>query len=766
VSRLLPLVVLALALIPAAPAFGAQWSAPQGVTATTTSDGKVDLAWQPVPGAVGYQVYRTRSAGAMDEAVGAFATPAASTSSPRFTDASVSDGKRYHYAVKAVGVGMSPASETTAVTARVADCNGTNPIEVENCLPGNVNWKTVDGAPPSLGGIEGFATATSVEAGQSVDLKVNTQSGAPYQVEVYRSGWYAGTQGRLVSTLPARLGVQQPACDVPPGNTGLKDCANWSTTDTLTTTADWTSGVYLLRLRRTDTESASHVLLTVRQDRACSDLTYVTPVTTYQAYNNWGGKSAYTFNSSGAVTDAGTTRAVKLSFNRPYTQDPPERNWYTEADLPNVSWLERQGYNLNYVTSVDLHAGIPFMTYRKALISASHDEYWSAEMRQAATAARDSGMGLFFLGSNASYWKLGFENDNRHLAIYKSTEGPSGADSTPTTSTWRDPAKANQPENALVGQQYIGASEGSSGTSLGISYAQAQHPIWRHTILDGLPEGAFPEQINGIVGWEWDARANNDHEPDGVQTFAASAVSGQIVQDPAGVVYAPGSSTQNSTTYELPNGALVVATGTNYWSRGLGTNVLGAGAPHKVVFQATVNALRDMDAAPSTPTTGDELGVVVDPGASPPNCPPPPPVDPQPTPTPDPGTPPGPGPGPGGGGTPPVGGSQPGSGSQPGGGGQPGGNPPPSGELKTAQLKITSIRAIRGRLVVKGTIVRTAKGKVRVTVARRKAQAAIGNGRWTARLRIARNVRRVTVKASFPGSSGIKRAVATRKKRL
>jgi hypothetical protein len=73
---------------------------------------------------------------------------------------------------------------------------------------------------------------------------------------------------------------------------------------------------------------------------------------------------------------------------------------------------------------------------------------------------------------------------------------------------------------------------------------------------------------------------------------------------------------------------------------------------------------------------------------------------------------------------------------------------------------------VRGRLVVKGTIVRTAKGKVRVTAARRKAQVSISKGRWTARLRIARNVRRLTVKVSFPGSAGIKRAEVTRKKTL
>jgi hypothetical protein len=364
-------------------------------------------------------------------------------------------------------------------------------------------------------------------------------------------------------------------------------------------------------------------------------------------------------------------------------------------------------------------------------------------------------MGLFFLGSNASYWKIGFENNNRYMVIYKSTQGPSGADSTPTTSTWRDAARANQPENALVGQQYIGDND--NGTfPLQINYDQAQHPIWRHTILrDMLPGGS--DQINGLVGWEWDARVMNQQEPAGVETFAASAVSGKILLD-EGATYSVDNqpATQNSTTYRAaPNDALVVATGTNYWSRGLGKNIRDVGTPHPVVFQATVNALRDMDAAPSTPDPDPGEILTVDPGASPPNCPPPPPVDPQPTPTPDPGTPQDPGPGPGGGG-----------GTTPPGGGTPlVGNPPPP-TLKAAQLKITSIRMVGGRLVVKGTIVRTAKGKVKVTAAGRKAQATISKGRWTARLRIGRNVRRVTVKVSFPGSAGIKRAEATRKKRL
>ena len=49
-------------------------------------------------------------------------------------------------------------------------------------------------------------------------------------------------------------------------------------------------------------------------------MVYGLPVSTYQAYNKWGGKSLYTFNSSGDVTVAGTPRAVKVSFDRPYDQ--------------------------------------------------------------------------------------------------------------------------------------------------------------------------------------------------------------------------------------------------------------------------------------------------------------------------------------------------------------------------------------------------------------------------------------------------------------
>ena len=103
------------------------------------------------------------------------------------------------------------------------------PIVLENCFPGTTAWKTTGAAAASNGGIEGFATDTSVNAGGSVDLKVNTaRPNVPYHVEIYRTGSYGGTQGRLVSTLVGLTASSSPPASTGTGNTGLLDCSNWA----------------------------------------------------------------------------------------------------------------------------------------------------------------------------------------------------------------------------------------------------------------------------------------------------------------------------------------------------------------------------------------------------------------------------------------------------------------------------------------------------------------------------------------------------------
>jgi hypothetical protein len=427
---------------------------------------------------------------------------------------------------------------------------------------------------------------------------------------VYRLGYYNGAGGRLFSELHGVPGRAQPACATDAG-TGLYDCANWTTSATLTTTSAWPSGVYMLHLTREDaTASDTQVLLVVRDDAAPSAVVFGVPFSTYEAYNNYGGKSLYTFNSSGSTTVAGTPRAVKVSYDRPFAQvaDHSLRDWYTRADSPLVHWLEREGYDATYISNTDLltHS----LAGHKAYVTGAHDEYWSQSMRSALETARDGGVGLFVSGANAVYWKIRFENGtggtNRVQVDYKSIEGAgAAADPVEQTTTWRDatprgslPA-VNNPENALIGQMYTGDNSGAS-FPLVVSAAEGQDPVFRNTGLDTQPVGASTSIGTGLVGWEWDARFGNGREPANVKTLATSPVNGNLVQG-AGTNTILGSASSNVTKYSAGSGAIVFSTGTNYWARGLAIDGDGAGEPNVKIQQITTNVLVDMGAPPATP---------------------------------------------------------------------------------------------------------------------------------------------------------------------
>ena len=131
-------------------------------------------------------------------------------------------------------------------------------------------------------------------------------------------GWYNGLGGRLIQTVSAIKGTQQ-TIPLPDPNSGVVDC-NWTSPYTLKTDSEWTTGVYVAKLEETDSGKQSYILFVVRNDAKAHDLLFQLPVTTYQAYNFWGGKSLYDWGS-GSNTKWGAIsgiRAYKVSFNRPY----------------------------------------------------------------------------------------------------------------------------------------------------------------------------------------------------------------------------------------------------------------------------------------------------------------------------------------------------------------------------------------------------------------------------------------------------------------
>jgi hypothetical protein len=79
-------------------------------------------------------------------------------------------------------------------------------IAVENSRPGSADWEITN--PALHQEIEGYASLTSVNTGDPIDLLVNTRA-ARYSIDVFRMGWYGGKGGRKVQGPQTLAGVQQ-----------------------------------------------------------------------------------------------------------------------------------------------------------------------------------------------------------------------------------------------------------------------------------------------------------------------------------------------------------------------------------------------------------------------------------------------------------------------------------------------------------------------------------------------------------------------------
>jgi hypothetical protein len=332
----------------------------------------------------------------------------------------------------------------------------------ENQRPGTLNWICNRLQPDHA--LEGYASQVSAVAGDDVALFVNTTERA-VQVQAYRMGYYQGLGGRLVwqgDFVPA--GVQAPPV-VTPG-VGIVTCP-WSVTTTLTITKDWPPGCYLLKLV-SDGGLQQFVPLTVRDDTSMASFVLQNSVTTWQAYNLYGGYSLY-YGPTGAGGQSFAGRARAVSFDRPYPQ-----TWASGAadfvgnELPLLFHLESLGLDLTCWTDVDLHARPELLANHKCLFSLGHDEYWSQPMRAAAAGASAVGVNLAFLGANACYRQIRMQptsiGPNRLEVCYKSAAEDPMARQDPalTTVNWAQ-TPVNQPECTLIGSMYqsVGAKAGT-----------------------------------------------------------------------------------------------------------------------------------------------------------------------------------------------------------------------------------------------------------------------------------------------------------------
>lgn len=449
----------------------------------------------------------------------------------------------------------------------------------ENAHPGTDSWNIPPGKQTTTE-IQAYAGATSVLPGQTLTFYVSTlQEGTNYRIEIYRLGWYQGHGGRLMTKVANQVGFAQgyydrlrhrlvgcSSCHVDTG-TGLVE-AGWLPSYKLSVPRDWTTGVYLAKF------IDAHGLQTYApfdvRSNAHSLFVAVTSDTTYAAYNDWGGYSLYTgINSlSNGPTETGSAnKGVKVSFNRPYAQNYGS-GFVLEFEADAIHWLERQGYDLSYMSSVDLHDDPAQLLQHRVYLSLGHDEYWTKEMRDGVEHARDLGVSLAFLGANAAYWQMRFEPDragipDRTIVCYKVLSGVHdlardpllGEDDTRVTSQWRDPV-INRPENALIGIMY---SSNTNPQKQRLGFPWELNPLAKSQLLDGTGLQAGKQYGCDLVGYEWDRIFNNGRTPSGLQVLGIShTISENNTPD-----------TSNSTYYIAQSGAMVFATGSIYWAASL-----------------------------------------------------------------------------------------------------------------------------------------------------------------------------------------------------
>ena len=323
---------------------------------------------------------------------------------------------------------------------------------------------------------------------------------------------------------------------------------------TFTIDLSWPPGAYLLKLVGATSEQ-QFVPLCVRDDASHAAIVIQHSVTTWQAYNRWGGYSLYYGNTGGSLSfthdPAGGTyedRARVVSFDRPYDYD-----WASGAadfvgnELPVIYQAEQLGLDVTYWTDVDLHTNPQLLDNHRALLSLGHDEYWSAPMRDGAARSLAGGVNLAFLGANACYRQIRFEpsplGSNRRQVCYKSADEDPVTPTDPELATvnWPEPP-VSRPESELIGSTYQDVE------------AQADMVItdpasW---LFDGLGLNAN-DVLPGIVEGEFDRFVPGGDGPSNLDVIAHSIVPNR------------GGNYSDVTWYTKPGGGGVFATGNASW---------------------------------------------------------------------------------------------------------------------------------------------------------------------------------------------------------
>ena len=264
--------------------------------------------------------------------------------------------------------------------------------------------------------------------------------------------------------------------------------------------AEWKSGYYHVTLSAPDSKDSSCYFV-LRESPDASDpapILLELSTNTYNAYNNWGGFSLYSYNGRNNV------QGHRVSFQR------PPRSLFGNWEQHFVAWAEKKGIPLAFAANSDLEFHPDILKNRRLVLSVGHDEYWSAPMRDHLESFIGDGGNVAFLSGNTCCWQVRSEDDGKALTCWKQSykSDPilkAGKGNTLLSSLWSHHL-IERPENTLTGVGFLwGGYHRSHGQYMDGSGAFTTHRP-DHWIFEGtnLKRGDSIGGKDTVVGYECD----------------------------------------------------------------------------------------------------------------------------------------------------------------------------------------------------------------------------------------------------------------------
>ncbi len=325
--------------------------------------------------------------------------------------------------------------------------------------------------------------------GSTVKLYASIPTGT-YVVKVYN----LSLANQLVFTSSSFTGARQSV----PSNAYATGC-NWQQSKSFVIPPTWSPGLYAAEITTSTKTYGTRFIVTEPVRGSHSRMVMSIAFNTMQAYNAFGGKSLYDYNSSDEI------RSPKVSYVRPL----PYKNsldLFMMWEIKLLEWFASQGIAVEFTTDKELHENPDVLDSYDVLVVCGHDEYWSMKKRRQVEQFVNGGGKFVSLSGNTCWWQVRFEGDV--MVCYKSTGDPlHGVQDSLLTINWYA-SPVNLPENTLLGSSFRNAGYVNHGSILpktsgygDFAAYNSQHWVFQGT---GLVDGQEFGFANDIVGYEAD----------------------------------------------------------------------------------------------------------------------------------------------------------------------------------------------------------------------------------------------------------------------